>query len=167
MVAWSRDAVAIIKQLHEQNPALYDSFGASAPASWAWWAPDGASTSTTAACARAMPTATSLFDHLDYQGYDTDDHRGSEALELHEVPLLGSLGPEAGWYKVGPLARVQNCDRIPTPLAEAERASLVAFDGGKPLHATLGYHWARMIEMLHAAETIKELLLDDDLLGTT
>ena len=38
-----------------------------------------------------------------------------------KFPFLRSLGPEAGWYKVGPLARVQNCDRIDTPLADAAR----------------------------------------------
>jgi NAD-reducing hydrogenase large subunit len=42
----------------------------------------------------------------------------------------------------------------------------MAFDAGNRRFATLGYHWARMIEMLHAAEAIKELLHDDDLQGT-
>lgn len=57
------------------------------------------------------------------------------------------------------------CDYIPTPLAEAERRAYLAFDGGAALHAPLGYHWARMIEMLHAAESIRALLEDDDLSG--
>jgi coenzyme F420-reducing hydrogenase alpha subunit len=76
------------------------------------------------------------------------------------------MGPEHGWYKVGPLARVQNCDSISTPFAEHERREFVDYAGGSPLHAPLAYHWARMIEMLHAAEVIKELLHDDDLSGT-
>ena len=76
-----------------------------------------------------------------------------------------SLGREHGWYKVGPLARVQNCDQISTPFAEHERKEFVDYAGGSPIHAPLAYHWARMIEMLHAAETIKDLLHDDALLG--
>jgi coenzyme F420-reducing hydrogenase alpha subunit len=40
-----------------------------------------------------------------------------------KFPYLRSLGATDGWYRVGPLARVQNCDFIPTPLAERERAS--------------------------------------------
>ncbi|MCK6409832.1 MAG: nickel-dependent hydrogenase large subunit, partial [Thauera sp.] len=40
------------------------------------------------------------------------------------------------------------------------------YAGGKPLHGSLAFHWARMIEMLFAAETIKDLLHDDDLSGT-
>ena len=67
---------------------------------------------------------------------------------------------------MGPLARVKNCDFIPTPLAEIERREFVDYNGGSPRHAPLAYHWARMIEMLHAAETIKDLLHDDDILGT-
>jgi NAD-reducing hydrogenase large subunit len=82
-----------------------------------------------------------------------------------KFPFIRSLGPERGWYKVGPLARVQNCDQIPTPLADAERRDFVDFGGGQPIHATLAYHWARMIEMLFAAESIKDLLHDDDILG--
>jgi NAD-reducing hydrogenase large subunit len=60
---------------------------------------------------------------------------------------------------------VQNCDRIPTPLAEAERREFAEYCGGVPMHAPLAYHWTRMIEMLHAAETIKDLLHDDDIVG--
>jgi len=73
------------------------------------------------------------------------------------------MGREEGWYKVGPLARVQNCDFIPTPLAEAERREFMDYGQGGLIHGPLAYHWSRMIEMLHAAETIKDLLHDDDL----
>ena len=51
------------------------------------------------------------------------------------------------------------------PLADGERKEFVAYGKGQPIHATLAYHWARMIEMLYAAETIKELLHDDDIEG--
>jgi NAD-reducing hydrogenase large subunit len=82
-----------------------------------------------------------------------------------KFPFLTQLGSEQGWYRVGPLTRVTQCDFIPTPLADLERREFMAYDGGKAAGATLGTHWARMIEMLHSAEGIKELLHDDDLLG--
>jgi NAD-reducing hydrogenase large subunit len=63
------------------------------------------------------------------------------------------------------LARVQNCDFIPTPRAEAERQAFVAWGQGELVHASLAYHWARMIEMLHAVEVIAELLGDPVLLS--
>ena len=82
-----------------------------------------------------------------------------------KFPFLRSLGPETGWYRVGPLSRVTQCDFIPTPLANQARKAFMAFAGGTAAGATLGFHWARMIEMLHAAELIKELLHDPDLQG--
>ncbi|MFW6158987.1 MAG: nickel-dependent hydrogenase large subunit, partial [Planctomycetota bacterium] len=42
----------------------------------------------------------------------------------------------------------------------------VAVTDGKPNNITMAYHWARMIEVLHAVEKVKELLHDADLQGT-
>jgi NAD-reducing hydrogenase large subunit len=80
-----------------------------------------------------------------------------------KFPYLRTLGREAGWYRVGPLARVQTCDVIPTPLAEAERQRFLAWGAGQQVGGSLAYHWARMIEVLHCAEIIQTLLEDPDL----
>lgn len=69
-----------------------------------------------------------------------------------KFPYFRSLGKEHGWYKVGPLAQVQNCDQISAPFAEHERKEFVDYAGGTPMHAPLAYHWTRMIRMLHAAD---------------
>ncbi|QDX80585.1 Ni/Fe hydrogenase subunit alpha [Denitratisoma sp. DHT3] len=163
MVAWSREAVAIIKQLHRQNPALYDGFGAFRSNFMSLVAPDGAMDLYHGALRARDADGKIIFDQVDYQRYDQVIAEEVKPWSYMKFPFLQQLGPEDGWYKVGPLARVQNCDSIPTPFAEAERRELAAHAGAGPLHATLGYHWARMIEMLFAAETIKDLLGDDDL----
>ena len=165
MVAWSRDAVAIIKDLHRQNPALYDSFGAFRSSYMSLVAPDGSLDLYHGALRARDADGKIIFDQVDYQTYDRVITEEVKPWSYMKFPYFTALGPEAGWYKVGPLARVQNCDSIPTPLAEHERREFVDYAGGKPQHATLAYHWARMIEMLFAAETIKELLHDDDLEG--
>jgi len=67
---------------------------------------------------------------------------------------------------VGPLARVQNCDFIPSERAEVERQAFVAWGHGELVHASLAYHWARMIEALHCAESIHDLLHDPEITGT-
>jgi NAD-reducing hydrogenase large subunit len=82
-----------------------------------------------------------------------------------KFPFLKALGPESGWYRVGPLSRVCACSFIDTPLAEAERREFMALSGGKPSPLTMAYHWARMIELLHSVEKIDELLHDADLQG--
>ena len=94
-----------------------------------------------------------LFDHFDYGRYWDVIAEDVKPWSYMKFPFFKSLGPDDGWYRVGPLARVTNCDFIPTPLADRERQEFLAFDGGSAAGATLGYHWARMIEMLHAAES--------------
>ena len=83
-----------------------------------------------------------------------------------KFPYLTALGKDNGWYRVGSLARVNLCDSIPTPLAEAARVRFRAFADGAYVHDTLAFHWARMIEMLHCAEAIQALLNDPDITGT-
>ncbi len=166
MIAWSRDAVRIIKELHQQNPALYDHFGTFRSSFMGMVAPDGSLDLYHGVLRAKDADGKILFDQVDYQTYDRLITEEVKPWSYMKFPYFTAMGPESGWYKVGPLARVQNCDSIPTPFAEHERRELVAYAGGKPLHATLAYHWARMIEMLFAAETIKALLQDDDLSGT-
>jgi NAD-reducing hydrogenase large subunit len=106
-----------------------------------------------------------LFDHFDYSRYWDVIGEDVKPWSYMKFPFFKSLGTEDGSYRVGPLSRVTMCDHIPTPLADKEREAFLAFDGGSAAGATLGYHWARMIEMLHSAETIKDLLHDDDIVG--
>ncbi len=87
-----------------------------------------------------------------------------EPWSYMKFPFLRALGAEQGWYRVGPLARVNLCDRIPTPLADAARQGFMALGEGRPVQASLAYHWARLVELLHCAEVIGELLEDDRLL---
>jgi len=77
-----------------------------------------------------------------------------------KFPYLKKLGPENGWYRVGPLARIQNCSQMPSELAEKQRKIFIDSSPNKIRHQPLSFHWARMIEMLHAGEVIKDLLLN-------
>ncbi|GAB3356741.1 MULTISPECIES: Ni/Fe hydrogenase subunit alpha [Giesbergeria] len=166
MIAWSREAVKIIKELHQQNPALYDQFGSFRSHFMGLVAPNGDLDLYHGGLRAKNAEGQILFDHVDYQTYDRLITEEVKPWSYMKFPYLTQLGPEQGWYRVGPLARVQTCDHIPTPFAEHERRELAAYAGSEPMHASLGYHWARMIEMLFAAEMIKELLHDDDIEGS-
>ncbi|MGC9328925.1 MAG: Ni/Fe hydrogenase subunit alpha, partial [Candidatus Hinthialibacter sp.] len=50
-----------------------------------------------------------------------------------------------------------------TPLAQEAYEQFFETLGGKPVHYTLATHWARLVEMLYAAERIKELAEDDEI----
>jgi F420-non-reducing hydrogenase large subunit len=65
-----------------------------------------------------------------------------------------------GIYRVNTLARLNVCDKINTPLAQAE---LEEFRGkfGRPAQSTMLYHWARLIELVYACERVIELLEDE------
>lgn len=107
-----------------------------------------------------------IFDQVQpahYQQHIAEEVRSWSYLKF---PFIRDLGPENGWYRVGPLSRLNTCDFIDTPEAEAARRGFFDGIGGHPSHVTMAYHWARMIELLHAAEKIQELLHDADLQGT-
>ena len=165
IIGWSRDAVHLVKTLHAANPALYDSFGLFRSNMLSLVGNDGELDLYHGSLRARDEHGAIIFDGVDCQHYDQHIEEEVKSWTYNKFPFIKSLGKEHGWYKVGPLARVQNCDYIPTPLAESERRAFVDYAGGVPMHAPLAYHWARMIEMLHAAETIKELLHDDDILG--
>jgi len=107
-----------------------------------------------------------IFDQFDYRGYQEIIREEVRSWSYMKFPYLTALGKEQGWYRVGPLARVNNCDSIATPLAETARKNFRAFGHGGFVHDTLAYHWARMIEALHCAESIHALLLDPDITGS-
>ena len=166
MVAWSRDAVAIIRGLFEQNLAEYNAFGRFRSAGMCLVGPDGAMDLYHGGLRALDIDGKTLFDHFNYGRYWEVIAEDVKPWSYMKFPFFKSLGADEGSYRVGPLSRVTMCDSIPTPLADKEREEFMAFDGGSAAGATLGYHWARMIEMLHAAETIKDLLHDDDICGS-
>lgn len=106
-----------------------------------------------------------IFDGVspaDYRAHFIEEVRSWSYLKF---PHIRSLSREDGWYRVGPLAQINCCASIDTPLAEAARREFIAENRGPPVHATLAYHWARLICLIHCAEKIRELLFDDDLQG--
>ncbi len=66
-------------------------------------------------------------------------------------------GPDSGVYRVAPLARLNVADAMATPRAREHAEQMFATLGGRPVHHTLAFHWARLIEALQAAETVLAL----------
>ncbi len=163
MVGWAQAAVHLVRKLHEADPALYDQFGRFESSFMSLVRADGAMDLYDGHLRLRDAHGAILHDGVPVDGYMNFITEVVKPWSYMKFPHVTEMGAEAGWYKVGPLARVQNCDFIPSPLAEAERKAFVDYSGGAVQHAPLAYHWARMIEMLHAAEVIAELLRDPDL----
>jgi F420-non-reducing hydrogenase large subunit len=72
-------------------------------------------------------------------------------------------GPDSGAFRVGPLGRLNASNGMATPLAQEEYEVMYKTLGGKPVHSTLAFHWARLIELLYAAERALELVRDPEI----
>jgi F420-non-reducing hydrogenase large subunit len=72
-------------------------------------------------------------------------------------------GKESGVYRVAPLARLNASDGMATPLAQEAYEKMYSVLGGKPVHSTLAFHWARLVEALYASERVLELAKDPEI----
>jgi F420-non-reducing hydrogenase large subunit len=72
-------------------------------------------------------------------------------------------GMDSGIYCATPLSRVNASDGMATPLAQEEYERFFSTLGGKPVHQRLATHWARLIELLYAAERWVELATDPEI----
>jgi F420-non-reducing hydrogenase large subunit len=72
-------------------------------------------------------------------------------------------GMDSGVYKATPLSRCNVADGMATPLAQEAWEKMYDTLGGKPVHATLATHWARLVELMYAAERFLELITDPEI----
>ncbi|MGA8528580.1 MAG: Ni/Fe hydrogenase subunit alpha [Acidobacteriaceae bacterium] len=86
-----------------------------------------------------------------------------EPFTYMKFPYYKPLGYPGGTYRVGPLARLNLAGRCDTPLADKEWREFRAMSP-RPLLSSFHYHYARLIEMLHATEKIEALLADSSIL---
>jgi len=117
---------------------------------------------------------------VDTQGKEFVKFGPSEYLDIIEehvepwtyvkLPYLKKIGwkglvagPETSIYRVGPLGRLNAANGMATPLAQAEYERMYKTLGGKPVHATLAFHWARLIELMYATERGLELITDKNI----
>ena len=166
MTQWVKDAVALAKDYTLDHLELVNSF-ASFPSNYmSIVRDDGALDLYNGNFRLKDPDGNILVDQVpnkDYYNYVIEDVRSWSYMKF---PYYKEMTPETGWYRVGPLARLNNVDFIDTPLANDALNELRAVTDGKPNTTSLGNHWARMIEVLHCIEMIRELLNDPDLQGT-
>ena len=84
---------------------------------------------------------------------------------LKQVGWKGFVeGKDSGVYRATPLSRLNAAEGMATPLAQ-EQYEVMYQRLGKPVHQTLATHWARVIELLYAAERAAELARDDEILS--
>jgi F420-non-reducing hydrogenase large subunit len=104
-------------------------------------------------------------DYLDFVAEHVEPWSYVKFCYLKPVGWHGFTdGVESGIYSVAPLARLNAADGMATPLAQEAYEELFSTLGGKPVHHTLANHWARVVELLYAAERLKQLADDPELI---
>ncbi|CCE22993.1 Ni/Fe hydrogenase subunit alpha [Methylotuvimicrobium alcaliphilum] len=165
MIEWAAATVQLVKRVHCSNLPYYDDFATIRSNYLGLTRPDGALELYHGGLRAKRDNGKTILDHVDYCRYNDYIHEEVRSWTYMKFPYLLSEGKENGWYRVGPLARVNNCDYIDTPLAEAARIEFKQHGGEAMVHSTLATHWARMIETLHCAESIKVLLNDPEIMS--
>ncbi|MCX6572358.1 MAG: Ni/Fe hydrogenase subunit alpha, partial [Candidatus Aminicenantes bacterium] len=166
MIEWSAAAIALFRDYHAKNKDLVDGFADFPSNHLSLVRKDGALDFYHGVLRAVDAEGRKVLNDVDYQDYIAHIGEETRSWSYMKFPYLRALGRADGWYRVGPLARLNTCDFIPSPLAQKEFETYKAYTDGKPNNMSLHTHWARLIELLHSAEVIKELLLDKDLQGT-
>jgi NAD-reducing hydrogenase large subunit len=104
-------------------------------------------------------------DHLSEDDYADFVGEAVEDWSYLKFPYYKALGYPEGIYRVGPLARLNNCTHIGTPGADAELQAFREYAGGVPTSSFL-YHYARLVEILACLEKIQAYMDDPDLLSS-
>jgi NAD-reducing hydrogenase large subunit len=166
MINWSKEIIDFLKGYHEVNKKWLDNFAKYPSGHLGLVNKENGLLELYDGNLRAMDSngAVTLNDvpNDDYLQYFNE---GVEKWSYLKFPYLKDLGKTNGWNRVGPLARINICNGIATPLAEEERIIFKLATQNKVNNSTMYSHWARLIEMLYCAEMIKNLLNDEDILS--
>ena len=163
MLEWGRGALKIAKDYTVEHLAELAPFGSFDSTHVGLVREDGAMDLYDGNLRALDAEGNTIFDQVDPQDYGKYLAEEVKPWSYMKFPFIKSIGPEDGWYRVGPLPRVNVCDFIDTPEAEVARQEFMAVTDGKPNNISMAYHWTRMIELLHSIEKIAELLHDPDL----
>jgi NAD-reducing hydrogenase large subunit len=164
MISWSQDALEFFKEYHKKNKGVIDAFCEFPSSYLSLIRKDGALDLYHGVLRAVDHEGHKILHDVDYQEYFKYIDEEVKSWSYMKFPYLKEIGKNNGWYSVGPLARMNIAEFIDTPLAQKEFEAFRAYNGGKPSHRPMHSHWARLIEILHSAEKIKQLLADPDLM---
>ncbi len=165
MVEWALAAVAFFKDYYRAHREFIDGFSHFPSNHLSLVRKDGALDLYHGVLRAIDSEGKRIIDDVDYQDYLEYIREEVRSWSYMKFPFIKALGPERGWYRVGPLARLNTVEFIPSPLAQKEFEEYKAATG-RVNDRCMHTHWARLIEALHAAEMIRTLLRDPDLQGT-
>jgi NAD-reducing hydrogenase large subunit len=104
-------------------------------------------------------------DGLNEDNYQEFLGEAVENWSYLKFPYYKPWGYPDGIYRVGPLARVNVCDRMGVPQADVELQEFRQRAGGRMATSSFFYHYARLLEILASLELIQQLVEDPDIVS--
>ncbi|MCB0568791.1 MAG: Ni/Fe hydrogenase subunit alpha [Phaeodactylibacter sp.] len=165
LIQWAQETVNFIKSYHDKHYQWLDTFARYPSGHLGLVGPAGELELYHGRLRAIDANGNKTLNDIPNNAYIKYFAEGVAKWSYMKFPYLKHLGLRDGWNRVGPLARLNVCDSIPTPLAHKEWVEFRNYTNGKPNNSTMHSHWARLIEILYCAEVIKVLLEDDAVLG--
>ncbi|MBD3362313.1 Ni/Fe hydrogenase subunit alpha [Candidatus Dojkabacteria bacterium] len=166
IIKWARGALDFFKNYHSKHKKFIDDFAYFPSNHLSLVTEDGAFDPYHGVLRAVDSEGNIIFDKVDSTDYYKYMGEQVKNWSYMKFPFILSIGKETGWYRVGPLARINTCDFMPSPLAQKELEEFRSYNDSKPSNSSMHMHWARLIEILHCAEMVQKLLNDKDLEGT-
>lgn len=152
----------IIKKFHQENAAMVNSFATSPTLYLGTVGPNGEHELYDGKLRFMDAEGNILQDQLSPTRYlDYIAERSVEWSYL-KYPYYKPFGFDKGFYRVGPLARLNVCSKMKTPLAQNEFEIFKLMNDNKPVHGTFYYHYTRLIEALSDVEDAERILNDPE-----
>ena len=167
LLAWIPEAIEtvqlgikIIKDFHSANSEMVNSFATSPTLYLATVGPNGEHELYDGKLRFVDADGTILQDQVSPKDYLNFIAERSVEWSYLKYPYYKPFGFDKGFYRVGPLARLNVATKMRTPLAQEEFLNFKKMAGGKPVHGTFYYHYTRLIEALSDVEDAERILRD-------
>ena len=167
LLAWIPEAVqtvqmgiGIIKKFHEENFEMVNSFANSPTIYLGTVGPNGEHELYDGKLRFIDAEGKILQDQLLPQDYLNFIAERSVNWSYLKYPYYKPFGFEKGFYRVGPLARLNVADKMKTALAQKEFEHFKLINSDKPVHGAFYFHYARLIEALSDIEDAEKILND-------
>lgn len=173
LLAWIPEAIetvqagiGIIKKFHEENAEMVASFATSPTLYLGTVGPDGEHELYDGKLRFIDADGTILQDQLLPQQYLEFIAERSVNWSYLKYPYYKPYGFDKGFYRVGPLARLNVASRMRTALAQREFELFKQMKNGKPVHGAFYFHYTRLIEALSDVEDAERILNDPQVTST-
>lgn len=173
LLAWIPEAIetvqagiGIIKKFHEENAEMVASFATSPTLYLGTVGPNGEHELYDGKLRFMDADGTILQDQLLPQQYLEFIAERSVNWSYLKYPYYKPFGFDKGFYRVGPLARLNVASRMRTPLAQREFELFKQMNNGKPVHGAFYFHYTRLIEALSDVEDAERILNDPQVTST-